>query len=52
MAHSIDESGFASDLSDALGEVFTMPMPSGNVDVDELRFQKKLRNRANRKRRI
>ena len=52
MAHSIDERGFASDLSDALGEVFTMPMPSGSVDVDELRFQKKLRNRANRKRRI
>lgn len=52
MAHSIDESGFASDLSDTLGEVFTMPMPSGSVDVDELRFQKKLRNRANRKRRI
>ena len=52
MAHSIDESGFASDLFDALGEVFTMPMPSGSVDVDELRFQKKLRNRANRKRRI
>ena len=52
MAHSIDESGFASDLSDALGEVFTMPMPSGSVDIDELRFQKKLRNRANRKRRI
>ena len=52
MAHSTDESGLASDLSDALGEVFTMPMPSGSVDVDELRFQKKLRNRANRKRRI
>ena len=52
MAHSIDESGFASDLSDALGEIFTMPMPSGSVDVDELRFQKKLRNRANRKCRI
>lgn len=52
MAHSIDESGFASDLSDALGEVFTMLMSSGSVDVDELRFQKKLRNRANRKRRI
>ena len=52
MAHSIDESGFASDLSDALDEIFTMPMPSGSVDVDELRFQKKLRNRANRKRRI
>ena len=52
MTHSIDESGFASDLSDALDEIFTMPMPSGGVDVDELRFQKKLRNRANRKRRI
>ena len=52
MAHSIDESGFASNLSEALGEVFTMPMPSGSVDVDELRFQKKLRNRANRKHRI
>ena len=52
MAHSIDESGFASDLSDALDEIFTMPMPSGGIDVDELRFQKKLRNIANRKRRI
>ncbi len=52
MAHSTDESGFKSDLSDALSEVFTMPMPSGGIDVDELRFQKKLRNRANRKRRI
>lgn len=52
MAHSIDESTFANDLSDALGEVFTMPIPSGGIDVDELRFQKKLRNRANRKRRI
>ena len=52
MAHSIDESGFASDLSDALDEIFTMPMPSGGVDVDELRFQKKLRNRANHKHRI
>ena len=52
MAHSTDESGFANDLSEALAEVFTMAMPSGSVDVDELRFQKKLRNRANRKRRI
>ena len=52
MAHSIDESGFASDLSEAISEVFTMPMPSSGVDVDELRFQKKLRNRANRKHRI
>ena len=52
MAHSIDESGFASDLSDAISEVVSMPTPSNGVDVDELRFQKKLRNRANRKRRI
>lgn len=52
MAHSTDESGFTTDLSDALGDIFTMPIPSGGVDVDELRFQKKLRNRANRKRRI
>lgn len=52
MTHSTDESVYTSDLSEALGEVFTMPMPSGSVDVDELRFQKKLRNRANRKRRI
>ena len=52
MVHSVDESNFITDLSDALGEVVTMPMPSGGVDVDELRFQKKLRNRANRKRRI
>ena len=52
MAHSTDESGFATDLSDALGDIFTIPIPSGGVDVDELRFQKKLRNRANRKHRI
>ncbi|WP_373841280.1 relaxase/mobilization nuclease domain-containing protein [Bacteroides heparinolyticus] len=52
MAHSTDESVYTSDLSEALDEIFTMPMPSGGVDVDELRFQKKLRNRANRKRRI
>ena len=52
MAHSIDESEFASDLSDAFDEICTMPMPSRGVDVEELRFQKELRNRANRKRRI
>lgn len=52
MAHSVDESGLTTDLSEAIGEIFMMPMPSGGVDVDELRFQKKLRNRANRKRRI
>ena len=52
MTHSTDKSVYTSDLSEALDEIFTMPMPSGGVDVDELRFQKKLRNRANHKRRI
>ena len=52
MTHSVDENSFTSDFSEAISEVFTMPMPSSGVDVDELRFQKKLRNRANRKRRI
>ena len=52
MAHSVDESYFITDLSEAISEVFSMPAPSNGVDVDELRFQKKLRNKANRKRRI
>ena len=52
MADSADESYFITDLSEAISEVFSMPTPSNGVDVDELRFQKKLRNRANRKRRI
>ena len=52
MAHSVDESNFITDLSEAISEVFSMPTPSNGVDVDELRFQKKLRNKANRKRRI
>lgn len=52
MTHSVDDNSFTSDFSEAISEVFTMPMPSSGVDVDELRFQKKLRNRANRKRRI
>ena len=52
MVHSVDESNFITDLSEAISEVFSMPTPSSGVDVDELRFQKKLRNRANRKRRI
>ena len=52
MADSVDESNFFTDLSEAISEVFSMPTPSNRVDVDELRFQKKLRNRANRKRRI
>ena len=52
MAHPVDENSFTSDFSEAISEIFAMPMPSSGVDVDELRFQKKLRNRANRKRRI
>ena len=52
MVHSVDESYFITDLSEAISEVFSMPTPGNGVDVDELRFQKKLRNRANRKRRI
>ena len=52
MAHPVDENNFISDLSEAISEVFSMPIPSNGVDIDELRFQKKLRNRANRKRRI
>ena len=52
VAHSVDEISFISDFSEAIREVFSMPTPSNGVDVDELRFQKKLRNRANRKRRI
>ena len=52
MVHSVDESNFITDLSEAISEVFSMPAPSNGIDVDELRFQKKLRNRANRKRRI
>lgn len=52
MAHPVDENNFITDLSEAISEVFSMPTPSNGVDVDELRFQKKLRNRANRKRRI
>ena len=52
MAHYVDESNFITDLSEAISEVFSMPTPSNGVDVDELRFQKKLRNKANRKRRI
>ena len=52
MADSVDESNFITDLSEAISEVSSMPTPSSGVDVDELRFQKKLRSRANRKRRI
>ena len=52
VAHSVNESDFVTDLSEAISEVFSMPTPSNGVDVDELGFQEKLRNRANRKRRI
>ena len=52
MVHSVDESNFITDPSEAISEVFSMPTPSNGVDIDELRFQKKLRNRTNRKRRI
>ena len=52
MAHPVDESNFITNLSEAISEVFSMPTPSNVVDIDELRFQKKLRNKANRKRRI
>ena len=52
MVHSVDESYFITDLFEAISEVFSMPTPSNGVDVDELRFQKKLHNRTNHKRRI
>ena len=41
-------SNFLTELSEALGESFTLPTSNAGVDVDEIRFQKKLRNRANR----
>ena len=41
-------SNFLTELSEALGESFTLPTLNAGVDVDEIRFQKKLRNRANR----
>lgn len=52
VAHSSDANGLTTNLSDAISEILMMPMPSGGVDVDEIRFQKKLRKRANRKHRI
>ena len=45
-------SNFLTELSEALGESFTLPTSNADVDVDEIRFQKKLRNRANRQRKI
>ena len=45
-------SNFLTELSEAIGESFTLPTSNAGVDVDEIRFQKKLRNRANRQRKI
>ena len=45
-------SNFLTELSEALGDSFTLPTSNAGVDVDEIRFQKKLRNRANRQRKI
>ena len=45
-------SNFLTELSEALGESFTLPTSNAGVDVDEIRFQKKLRKRANRQRKI
>ena len=45
-------SNFLIELSEALGESFTLPTSNAGVDVDEIRFQKKLRNRANRQRKM
>ena len=41
-------SNFLTELSEAFVENFTLPTSNAGVDVDEIRFQKKLRNRANR----
>ena len=45
-------SNFLTELSEAFVESFTLPTSNASIDVDEIRFQKKLRNRANRKRKI
>ena len=45
-------SNFLTELSEAFVESFTLPTSNAGVDVDEIRFQKKLRNRANRQRKI
>ncbi len=45
-------SNFLTELSEAFVESFTLPTSNVDVDVDEIRFQKKLRNRANRQRKI
>ena len=45
-------SNFLTELSEAFVESFTLPTSNAGVDVAEMRFQKKLRNRANRQRKI
>ena len=50
--YSVDESALTSDLAKALDEIFTIPQPGNGMDVDEIRFQRKLRKQANRKRRF
>ena len=45
-------SNFLTELSEALGESFTLPTSNAGVDVDEIRSQKKLRNRSNCQRKI
>ena len=45
-------SNFLTELSEAFVENFTLPTSNAGVDVDEIRFQKKLRNRANRQRKM
>ena len=45
-------SNFLTELSEAFVESFTLPTSNAGVDVDEIRFQKKLRKRANRQRKI
>ena len=49
---SEDASNFLTELSEAFVESFTLPTSNAGVDVDEIRFQKKLRNRANRQRKM
>lgn len=45
-------SNFLTELSEAFVESFTLPTSNASIDVDEIRFQKKLRNRANRQRKM
>ena len=45
-------SNFLTELSEAFVENFTLPTSNAGVDVDEIRFQKKLRNRSNRQRKM